>query len=66
MTTNEGTPTERHDRTLDAADRGADRHGGQHREDAVRLPAAAGELELGYHQRADAREVADREVDLTE
>ena len=61
-----GNADERDDRALDSADQRADCDGDQHREDAVHLPAAAGELELGHDQCPDAREVADREVDLAE
>src|SRR5262249_49940663 len=61
-----GNPDEGDDRPLAATDRRAGRDRDQHREDAVRLPAAAGELELSHDQRPDTCEVADREVDLAE
>src|SRR5207244_12980017 len=50
-----GNADERDDRPLHATDYGADGDGGQYREDAVRLPTAAGKLELRHDERSDAR-----------
>ena len=66
VTTNDGTPT---NATIDPwmrADRGADGDRDHHREQAVDLVAAARKLQLRHDERADAGEVADREVDLAE
>ena len=66
MTTNDGTPTNATIEPWTRADRGADGDRDDHRDDAVQLVAAARKLELRDDERADAGEVADREVDLAE
>ena len=66
MTTNDGTPTNATIEPWNGADPAHASDRDQHREDAVQLMAAAGQLQLGDDQRADAGHVADREVDLAE